>query len=164
MVRKKRLARHWIDALTRLVSSSGQQKRGALIAFGGFYLFGIPLAVYLMFYTRLDIYGFWLGIIAAETVTNTLLFILVHRFNWERHAKAALVRIHFDPNSARADIGTISTADEKSPPAVNTHLRHEDDNETSWLQLLRTKSLILFLLICLLIVGIVTSNVIPLYP
>ena len=151
------------DAHVELVSSSGQQKRGALIAFGGFYFFGIPLAVVLMFYTRLDIYGFWLGIIAAETVTNTLLFILVHRFNWERHAKAALVRIHFDPSSARADIATISAADEKSPPAVETHLGTGDD-ATSWLQLLRTKSLVLFLLICFLIVGIVTSNVIPLYP
>ena len=116
-----------------------------------------------MFYTRFDIYGFWFGIIAAETVTNTLLFLLVHRFNWERHAKAALVRIHFDPNSARADIAAISAADEKSLPVVTTHLSTGDD-EASWLQLLRTKSLILFLLICLLIVGIVTSNVIPLYP
>jgi hypothetical protein len=139
------------------LDSSGKQKRGAIISFFGFYLFGIPLAGVLMFFVRIDIYGFWIGIIAAETVTNALLFILVQRFNWESHAKSALKRISFNPKNATAMISTVSTIDEKSQQLIQ-----DSTDQTKWIKSLRIKLLILSLFICFLIAGIVTSTMIPL--
>jgi len=139
-----------------LFDFSGKQKRGAIIAFCGFYLFGIPIAAFLMFFVRIDIYGFWIGIIAAETITNTLLFILVQRFNWERHAKAALIRINFNPKNATNNIATVSITNENSQiDSIN------DTDQNSWMKLIRIKIFVLLLFICFLIIGIVTSTVIP---
>jgi hypothetical protein len=142
-----------------LIDFSGKQKRGAMIAFGGFYLFGIPLAAFLMFYVRIDIYGFWIGIIAAETVTNGLLFILVERFNWERHAKAALIRINFNPKTATTNIAIVPITEEKTE-TIKTDSTHET-NQNGWMKLIRVKIVILLLFICFLIIGIITSTVIP---
>ncbi len=113
-----------------------------------------------MFFVRIDIYGFWIGVIAAETVTNTLLFILVQRFNWERHAQAALVRINFNPKNATTNIATVSITDQKSEIIKTESTMDTDQN--SWMKLIRIKLLILLLFICFLIIGIITSTVIPL--
>jgi len=131
-----------------------------MISFIGFYLFGIPLAAILMFFVRIDIYGFWIGVITAETVTNTLLFILVQRFNWEGHAKAALIRINFNPKTATTNITKISITNEKSE-AIKTNSTIDTD-QTSWMKLIRIKLFTLLLFICFLITGIVTSTIIPL--
>ncbi|CAF2343498.1 unnamed protein product [Rotaria sp. Silwood2] len=141
---------------TGIVKACGKQKRGAMIAFFGFYVFGIPIAAFLMFYVRIDIYGFWIGIIAAETVTNTLLFMFIQRFNWERHAKAALIRIDFNPNNT----AMVSTNDEK-PDEINLDSKN-DTYKNSTKKSIRIKIFILLLLILFLITGIITSTLIPL--
>jgi hypothetical protein len=158
MVRSARTIRCVVNPV--FMHSSGKQKRGAMIAFFGFYLFGIPLAAVLMFFVRLDIFGFWLGIIVAETITNTLLFILVQRFNWERHAKAALLRITFNPKTVTTDIATIPTSHDK-PSEPNVVISSATD-DTSWIKLIRTKLIVLLLLICVLIAGIVVSSMVSL--
>lgn len=131
-----------------------------MIAFFGFYLFGIPLAAVLMFFVRLDVFGFWLGIIVAETITNALLFILVQRFDWERHSKAALVRITFNPKTATSEIATVAGFEEK-PVDLEVAVSTGTD-QTRWLHLVRTKVIVLLLFVFLLIAGIVTSTMIPL--
>jgi uncharacterized membrane protein len=113
-----------------------------------------------MFFVRIDIYGFWIGVITAETVTNTLLFILVQRFNWEGHAKAALIRINFNPKTATTNLTTISITNEKSE-AIKTNSTTDTD-QTSLMKLIRIKLFTLLLFICFLITGIVTSTIIPL--
>ena len=143
-----------------LLNFSGKQKRSAIISFCGFYLLGIPLAIFLMFFVRIDIYGFWIGIIAAETVTNILLFILVQRFNWERHASAALTRINFNPKTATTNISIVPAIDEKGQQ-VQTDATVDTD-QFNWIKSIRIKIFVLLLLICFLITGIVTSTVIPL--
>ena len=109
-----------------------------------------------MFLVRLDIYGFWIGLIAAETVTNTFLFILVQRFDWKRHADAALKRISFGPKNVETSISSVTNMDKKSQA---TAADREPDN---WVKLVRIKLLVFVLLICFLITGIITSTVIPL--
>ncbi|CAF1212459.1 unnamed protein product [Adineta ricciae] len=138
---------------TGIVKACGKQKRGAIISFCGFYLFGIPLAGVLMFVIRTDIYGFWLGIIAAETVTNILLFTLIGRFNWERHARAALMRIKFNPTSATTEIVTISVSNEEK-----TDIKTE--TAESWMKLIGVKLIVLLFFMCFLLAGIVTSTMI----
>jgi len=135
--------------------SSGKQIKGALIAFFGFYVFGIPVAALLMFYVRLDIFGFWIGIIIAETVTNTLLFVLIQRFNWEHHARSALKRVHFNTKQSTIDVATVSVDEEHSPSKL-------EPNQDSFIKLIRVKIIVLLLFICFLIAGIATSTLIPL--
>ncbi|CAF0885948.1 unnamed protein product [Rotaria sordida] len=141
---------------TGIVKACGKQKCGAIIAFIGFYAFGIPLAGLLMFVVRMDIYGFWIGIIVAETVTNTFLFLFIQRFNWERHTKAALIRIDFNPN----DVAAISIVHEKSEE-INLDSKNDTD-KNSTMKSIGIKIFILLLLILFLITGIITSTWIPL--
>ena len=135
--------------------SSGKQIKGALIAFFGFYVFGIPSAALLMFYVRIDIFGFWIGIIIAETVTNALLFVLIQRFNWEHHARSALKRVHFNTKQSTIDVATVSVDEEHSPSKL-------EPNQDSFIKLIRVKIIVLLLFICFLIAGIATSTLIPL--
>lgn len=111
-----------------------------------------------MFYVRLNIYGFWCGIIAAETVTNGLLFVLIERFTWERHASKALKRIHLDPTDTSMEL----VLDDISH-AVETDVTGNDP-ERSWFTLLKVKIPVLILLICFFITGLIISTKIPLYP
>jgi hypothetical protein len=152
-----------VTLIERLLYSclSGQQKRGAFIAFCGFYIFGIPIAALLMFLVRIDIYGFWIGIIAAETVTNSLLFILIGRFNWKHHSDQALKRITMDSTNTLTEKASFLAVDNMSG-AVETDVKIKT-NDMSWFKLLRVKLIVLFLMILLLSVGITTSITIPLY-
>ena len=106
-----------------------------------------------MFVVRMDIYGFWLGIIAAETVTNILLFTLIGRFHWERHARAALMRIKFNPTSATTEIVTISASNEGKADI-------KTETAKSWVKLIGVKLIVLLLFMCFLLAGIVTSTMI----
>lgn len=114
-----------------------------------------------MFVVHLDIYGFWLGIIAAETITNTLLFILIARFNWESHAKAALIRIKFNPNSKTNDI-SIVTSNNTNDEKMNKESLNDSENDNISIKSLGIKISVLSLFIIFLIAGIITSKVIPL--
>ena len=139
---------------------SGKQKQSAMIAFIGFYLFGIPIAVLLMFFIRIDIYGFWIGIIVAETITNLLLFTCIQRFNWERHTKEALIRISFNPKDAATNMSVISTNNEV-PSTITTNTRI-DVNENTWTKTIGIKVFTLLLFVAFLVIGIITSTKIPL--
>ena len=138
---------------------SGQQKRGAMISLCGFYVFGIPIAAVLMFYVRIDIFGFWIGIIAAETVTNALLFTLIQRFNWEGQAKAASIRIQFKTKDATTSIATVTDLNEKENE-IKEEQQPTTTDENHWKRSIRIKILVFLLLVCFLIAGIVTSIVI----
>jgi len=138
---------------TGIVKACGQQKRGAFVALIGFYLFGIPTAFILMFICRFDIFGFWIGIIVAETVTNTFLFILVQRFHWESHSNKALKRILLN-----------STNIQTENPVSSDDIEFESDKKPiSWSELLRVKILIFCVFVIFFIFGIFTSKKLTLY-
>ncbi|CAF1621295.1 unnamed protein product [Rotaria magnacalcarata] len=134
---------------TGIVKACGKQKRGAMISLTGFYVFGIPLAAILMFSVKIDIYGFWIGIIAAETITNVFLLILIRRFNWEKHSSAAVIRIDFNPF-------------EKQQQVCSTAVTSVVKNDESLFQLMKIKLVIFIAFLCLLIFGIFISIKIPL--
>jgi hypothetical protein len=48
---------------------------------------GLPLAYILTFIAHMDIYGFWIGMISAEIVTNSVLFVALWRFDWYSYTK-----------------------------------------------------------------------------
>lgn len=148
-----------VQLLCCVLIFSGKQNRGAVVSFCGFYIFGIPVAALLMFYVRIDIFGFWIGIIVAETITNALLFTLIQRFNWEKQAKAASIRIQFNSKDATTTIATVTDLNGKS-----NETKQEESivviDENNWKKSIRIKILVFLLLVCFLIAGIITSIVI----
>ena len=48
-----------------VLKGSGRQYIGAIVNFIDFYIIGLPLSIILGFKTSLQIYGLWLGILAA---------------------------------------------------------------------------------------------------
>lgn len=54
-----------------------------------YYLFGLPLAIYLGFNKGLALYGFWLGFTLAVTILDLLVIVLVMRADWDRKEEQA---------------------------------------------------------------------------
>jgi hypothetical protein len=102
-----------------------------------------------MFIVKTNIYGFWIGIIAAETITNIFLFILISRFNWEKHSNEAVVRIDFNPLKKQQELSSTTA----------TSVPEKDE---SIFQLLKIKLSIFLAFLCLLGIGIYISIRIPL--
>ena len=101
------------------------QKYTCMILLIGFYFIGLPLSYIFMFVMSLDIYGFWLGMISAETVTNILLFIFIWHFDWNVILEKTQESIHIlmesnlsqtsslPPNSEEEHIGLLSIESKK---------------------------------------------------
>lgn len=140
---------------------SGQQMRSALISLVGFYLCGFPLAVFLMFFIRIDIYGFWLGIMFAETVTNVLLCYTIKRFNWQRHSQKALKRIAFHSDKPNSECNVLE--DNKLEEDILQTNFTQNKQESSLSDLFVKKLIVLALFISVFCFGLWTSIVIPLY-
>jgi MATE family multidrug resistance protein len=72
-----------------VLRGTARPKVGANINLGCFYLVGMPVAVWLGFFTRFDFEGLWLGLLAAQgSCAVTMLFVL-GRTDWEHEAQRA---------------------------------------------------------------------------
>lgn len=72
-----------------VLRGTARPKVGANINLGCFYLVGMPVAVWLGFFTRFDFEGLWLGLLAAQgSCAVTMLFVL-GRTDWESEAQRA---------------------------------------------------------------------------
>lgn len=97
-----------------VLRGTARPKVGANINLGCFYLVGMPVAVWLGFFTRFDFEGLWLGLLAAQgSCAVTMLFVL-GRTDWEHEAQRAkeltnaLVLV--------ADVDDSLEVEEKKPP------------------------------------------------
>lgn len=115
-----------------------------------------------MFLVRIDIYGFWIGVIAAETVTNTLLFVLIERFDWKSHSNKALKRILLNPTQIKTE--QIIASDEAEQSKPDEIIFESNPTSFSWWKEVRVKLVILVFLVFLFVFGIFTSTTISLYP
>ncbi|KAJ6971168.1 protein DETOXIFICATION 49-like [Populus alba x Populus x berolinensis] len=72
-----------------VLRGTARPKVGANINLGCFYFVGMPVAVWLGFFTRFDFEGLWLGLLAAQgSCAVTMLFVL-GRTDWESEAQRA---------------------------------------------------------------------------
>ncbi|CAB4292937.1 unnamed protein product [Prunus armeniaca] len=88
---------HFFDGpqsvLSGVIRGSGQQKIGAYVNLGAYYLIGIPTAVLLAFVQHIGGKGLWIGIIMALFVQALSLAIIVICTDWEKEVKKASDRV-----------------------------------------------------------------------
>ncbi|XP_008223668.1 PREDICTED: protein DETOXIFICATION 16-like [Prunus mume] len=89
---------HFFDGLQSVLSGvirgSGQQKIGAYVNLGAYYLMGIPTAVVLAFVLHLGGKGLWTGITVALFSQTLFLAIIITRTDWEKEVKKASDRVY----------------------------------------------------------------------
>ncbi|XP_020572422.1 protein DETOXIFICATION 49-like [Phalaenopsis equestris] len=72
-----------------VLRGSARPRTGAHINLGSFYGVGMPIAVGLAFWARLDFSGLWLGLLAAQLACLVLMLGVIARTDWTRQAERA---------------------------------------------------------------------------
>ncbi|KAH6783890.1 MATE efflux family protein [Perilla frutescens var. hirtella] len=72
-----------------VLRGTARPKVGANINLGCFYLVGMPVAVALAFYYKMDFEGLWLGLLAAQASCMVTMMIVLLRTDWEFEARRA---------------------------------------------------------------------------
>ncbi|XP_036418033.1 multidrug and toxin extrusion protein 1-like isoform X2 [Colossoma macropomum] len=75
-----------------ILLGSGQQKIAAVANLFGYYCIGLPLGISLMFAAKLEIIGFWFGLLICVCIQSTFFIIVIFKLNWERLTKEAIER------------------------------------------------------------------------
>uniref|UniRef100_A0A452TJ33 Multidrug and toxin extrusion protein 2-like n=1 Tax=Ursus maritimus TaxID=29073 RepID=A0A452TJ33_URSMA len=87
---------HLFDALAGtcggVLRGTGKQKIAAILNAIGYYVFGFPIGVSLMFAAKLGIIGLWSGLIICVFFQALFYLGLIWRTNWKRAAEQAQVR------------------------------------------------------------------------
>ncbi|XP_044900292.1 multidrug and toxin extrusion protein 2-like isoform X9 [Felis catus] len=82
---------HLFDALAGtcggILRGTGKQKIGAIMNAIGYYVFGFPIGVSLMFAAKLGIIGLWSGLIVCVFFQALFYLVLVWRTDWKRVAE-----------------------------------------------------------------------------
>jgi hypothetical protein len=161
---------------------SGMQRYSAIFSFIGFYLIGLPLSYVFMYVIHMNIFGFWVGMILAETVTNILLFTLIWRFDWNDFSKKVQEHIRFISPSIYSKTDSLSSmnmdehilllpyaSDQEYADKISKHstVQIQSDNEDghsnekesdeSLFKLIGIKLLVLVPLVCLFILSMINS-------
>eukprot|EP00073_Rattus_norvegicus_P050553 XP_017452937.1 PREDICTED: multidrug and toxin extrusion protein 2 isoform X1 [Rattus norvegicus] len=81
-----------------VLRGTGKQKIGAVLNAIGYYGFGFPIGVSLMFAAKLGIIGLWAGLIVCVFFQALSYLIYILRTNWNRVAEQAQVRAGLKSN------------------------------------------------------------------
>ncbi|XP_047172737.1 protein DETOXIFICATION 49-like [Vigna umbellata] len=72
-----------------VLRGTARPKIGANINLGCFYLVGMPVSVWLAFFTGYDFQGLWLGLLAAQGSCAVTMLVVLCRTDWESEAQRA---------------------------------------------------------------------------
>ncbi|KAG6411316.1 hypothetical protein SASPL_129396 [Salvia splendens] len=72
-----------------VLRGTARPKVGANINLGCFYLVGMPVAVGLAFYCKMDFEGLWIGLLAAQASCMITMMVVLLRTDWEFEARRA---------------------------------------------------------------------------
>ena len=70
------------------VRGLGKQQLASVVTIGCYYIFGLPLALWLGFTLQLELMGFWLGFFVAMIILDVIIAIVVIYADWEVGKKA----------------------------------------------------------------------------
>ncbi len=96
----------------------------------GFYFIGLPLSYVLMFTFQLDIFGFWYGMIVAETLTNSFLFVLIWCFDWSSFSEKAMEHISFAVPLKNSRTDSLSSNKIDEPIELLPYTSDRKNNQT----------------------------------
>uniref|UniRef100_A0A3B1JNU4 Multidrug and toxin extrusion protein n=1 Tax=Astyanax mexicanus TaxID=7994 RepID=A0A3B1JNU4_ASTMX len=90
-----------------ILLGTGQQKIAAIANLLGYYLIGLPLSIILTYPAKLQIAGFWLGLLVAVFLLAIYFVVIIFRLNWKKMTEEAIERagmgktvIHSDRRSS----------------------------------------------------------------
>ncbi|XP_053311932.1 multidrug and toxin extrusion protein 2-like [Spea bombifrons] len=75
-----------------VLRGSGKQKIGAILNFVGYYIIGLPIAVFLMFPVKLGVIGFWSGMIISVFLQVLFFGAFITCMDWNKACEEAQVR------------------------------------------------------------------------
>ncbi|XP_061638995.1 multidrug and toxin extrusion protein 1-like isoform X1 [Phyllopteryx taeniolatus] len=71
---------------------TGKQKIAAVANFIGYYCIGLSIGIVLMFVAKLNILGFWLGLLICVGLQSTFYIVVIFRLNWKSITEEVLKR------------------------------------------------------------------------
>ncbi|KAL0414363.1 UNVERIFIED_CONTAM: protein DETOXIFICATION 31 [Sesamum radiatum] len=80
-------------ALSGVAIGAGWQTLVAYVNIACYYLFGIPVGLFLGYKLKWGVQGIWWGMTSGTVVQTLVLFWIVYRTNWDKEASAATKRI-----------------------------------------------------------------------
>ncbi|CED83587.1 Uncharacterized membrane protein, predicted efflux pump [Phaffia rhodozyma] len=87
-------------------------KQATLINLSSYYIFGIPVGVYLCFARHMDLTGLWIGLSIALTYSAVLCNIIIYRADWDVEVEKANARIGLANGEIEAG-GLLDDVDEE---------------------------------------------------
>lgn len=90
-----------------VLRGTARPKVGANINLGSFYLVGMPVAIWLAFFTGFDFEGLWLGLLGAQGACAVTMLVVLSRMDWDYEAQRAQILTE----TGEADDGTEEEAE-----------------------------------------------------
>uniref|UniRef100_A0A8C7X351 Multidrug and toxin extrusion protein n=1 Tax=Oryzias sinensis TaxID=183150 RepID=A0A8C7X351_9TELE len=143
---------HFFDCIAGITGGilrgAGKQMVGALCNLVGYYVFGVPIGVSLMFATLLSSTGLWTGLTVCVFMQSSFFLIYLWKLNWKKAAEEVCAYVHSSVQICWCvfNVGCFK--------AANTTL----GDVLSVKQLLLRRGLVLLLMLVLLAAGIVASR------
>ena len=78
-----------------ILRAVGAQLYSSMTMFVSFYIIGSIVSLGLLFNTYLEVYGFFIGILVAESVLVALQVVYIKRINWRLIAQKVIIRKYF---------------------------------------------------------------------
>lgn len=104
--------------LSGVAIGAGWQGLIAYVNIGCYYIFGVPLGLFLGYTLDMRVKGIWYGMVAGTAVQTVILFWIVYRTNWDKEASIAAKRIKYwrgeseAAAKARKDVEKVANIDQ----------------------------------------------------
>uniref|UniRef100_A0A671MQ36 Multidrug and toxin extrusion protein n=1 Tax=Sinocyclocheilus anshuiensis TaxID=1608454 RepID=A0A671MQ36_9TELE len=83
-----------------ILLGTGQQKIAAIANLFGYYCIGLPMSIVLMFTAKLQVAGFWLGLLIAVFLLAIFFIVAIFKLNWKKMTEEAIERTGKSANGA----------------------------------------------------------------
>ncbi|PIN17376.1 putative membrane protein, predicted efflux pump [Handroanthus impetiginosus] len=80
-------------ALSGVAIGAGWQSLVAYVNIACYYLFGVPLGLLMGYKFKMGVQGIWCGMVVGTVIQTLILFLIVHKTNWNKEASVAAKRI-----------------------------------------------------------------------
>uniref|UniRef100_A0A8C4I8B4 Multidrug and toxin extrusion protein n=1 Tax=Dicentrarchus labrax TaxID=13489 RepID=A0A8C4I8B4_DICLA len=158
---------------TGIFLGTGKQKIPAVANLIGYYGIGLSLSVTLMFFAKLRVLGFWLGLLICVILQSTFYIIVIFKLNWEQMTEETATNgsvsgLLFLTQclSPKSVDGYMSVSTEHPDGTMETQVGHGvqqlKGGPLSTTQLILRRGLTMFAAVALLVVGVSVHFLVPL--
>ncbi|KAG2495579.1 hypothetical protein HYH03_006179 [Edaphochlamys debaryana] len=88
-----------------ILRGSGRQSLGALLNLCSYWMIGCPVAMFLGFNMKWDVFGFWCGLASATSLQSMVLLLVLSRFDWPNEVRRAAKLVAENASTVDGDLG-----------------------------------------------------------